>query len=284
MTHSTFIDVETLFRHLDDLSWAIVDCRFDLTDDSIAENAYLEAHIPGAIYAHLERDLSTTPDGTNGRHPLPSIEEMTNLFGHWGIDESVQVIAYDARGGGFAARLWWSLRYLGHDAVAVLEGGLPAWERVGYPLRSGFESRSPKKFRPEVRAEMRIAAKDLLVNLGSKELRLIDSRAPERYRGEEEPYDPIAGHIPGALNHFWGANLDEEGNLLPQARLRAEFETLISGNDPNSVVFYCGSGVTACLNVLVTTHLGFEGARLYPGSWSAWCADPALPVTNGSEP
>lgn len=284
MTFTAFITTEALLPHLDDPDWAIFDCRFDLSDPTLAERAYLEAHVPGAVYAHLERDLSAAPDGSNGRHPLPSIDEMQARFRRWGIQAQTQVVAYDARGGGFAARLWWMLRYLGHSAVAVLEGGFPAWQQAGLPTREGVEHRPASNFEAAPRPEMRLQPENILNMLGSTQLRVIDSRAPERYRGEEEPYDPIAGHIPGALNHFWGANLDEAGRLLPEDQLRADFKKVIGDADMDHVVFYCGSGVTACHNLLVLEHLGHAGARLYPGSWSEWIADPTHPVASGPQP
>ncbi len=284
MKYSTFIRPEELNTHVDDPTWAILDCRFDLQDKSAGELAYQEAHIPGAIYVHLERDLSAPLSGTNGRHPLPSTAELTARFSRWGIDAHTQVVAYDSRGGGFAARIWWTLRYLGHDAVAILEGGFPAWEGGGFPTHSGVEERNPAQFVANLRPDMRINAAELQVNLEDYAHRLLDSRAPERYRGEEEHLDPVAGHIPGALNRFWGANLDENDQLLPQDTLREGFTTLIGDRAPSEFVVYCGSGVTGCFNLLVMEHLGLTGARLFPGSWSEWCADPNRPVAEGPHP
>ncbi len=284
MKYSTFILPEDLLAHIDNPNWAIVDCRFDLQDTSAGERAYKETHIPGAIYAHLDRDLSAPRTSTNGRHPLPSIEDMAARFSQWGIDSQTQVVAYDSRGGGFAARIWWALRYLGHDAVAILEGGFPAWERFDFPTKSGVEESSPARFTASVRPEMRIDIDELRANLDDYSGRLIDSRTPERYRGEEEPLDPVAGHIPGALNRFWAANLDERDGLLPEKTLREGFSTLIGVQAPGDLVVYCGSGVTGCFNLLVMEHLGLTGARLLPGSWSAWCADADRPVAVGPEP
>ncbi len=284
MKFLTFIRPDELQTHLDDPTWAIVDCRFDLQDKSAGERAYQEAHIPGAIYAHLERDLSAPLSGTNGRHPLPSAYEMAARFSQWGIDARTQVVAYDSRGGGFAARLWWSLRYLGHYSVAILEGGFPAWERDGLPTRNGTEKRGSVQFVATVRPEMRIDVNELQADLDSYAERLIDSRAPERYRGEEEPLDPIAGHVPGALNRFWASNLDENDRLIPENILREGFTNLIGDKRSSDFVVYCGSGVTGCFNLLVMEHLGLRGAQLFPGSWSEWCADPERPVAVGPEP
>jgi thiosulfate/3-mercaptopyruvate sulfurtransferase len=284
MKYSTFIQPDELQTHLDDPMWAIVDCRFDLQDKIAGERAYYEAHVPGAIYAHIERDLSALPTGTNGRHPLPSAGEMAARFGQWGIDARTQVVAYDSRGGGFAARLWWALRYLGHESVAILEGGFPAWERAGFPTRNGKEKRSPAQFTANVRPEMRIDVDELQADLESYVRRLLDSRAPERYRGEEEPLDPVAGHIPGALNRFWAANLDENDRLLPENMLREGFISVIGDREPSDIVVYCGSGVTGCFNLLVMEHLGLTGARLLPGSWSEWCAGLNRPMATGPVP
>jgi len=284
MEYSTFIQPGDLLAHIDDPNWSIVDCRFDLQDTSAGERAYKETHIPGAIYTHLDRDLSAPRTGSNGRHPLPSIEDMAARFSRWGIDSQTQVVAYDSRGGGFAARIWWVLRFLGHDAVAILEGGFPAWERAGYPTRSGEEDRSPAQFEARVRPEMRIDIDELQGNLAVFSGHLIDSRAPERYRGEKEPLDPVAGHIPGALNRFWAANLDERDGLLAEKTLRQVFSTLIGDKEPGNLVVYCGSGVTGCFNLLVMEHLGLTGARLLPGSWSEWCSNSDRPVAVGPEP
>jgi thiosulfate/3-mercaptopyruvate sulfurtransferase len=284
MKYTTFIRPEDLLAYTDAPDWAIIDCRFDLQDTSAGERAYRKAHIPGAIYAHLDRDLSAPRTGINGRHPLPSIENMVAQFNQWGIGSQTQVVAYDSRGGGFAARIWWMLRYLGHDAVAILEGGFPAWERAGYPISHGKEERSPAHFKARVRPEMRIDINELHTNLGEYSGRLIDSRAPERYRGEEEPLDPVAGHIPGAINRFWAASLDEGDGLLPEETLSQSFSALLGDKEPGDLIVYCGSGVTGCFNLLVMEHMGLTGARLFPGSWSEWCADTDRPVAVGRNP
>jgi len=284
MKYSTFIRPEDLLAHIDDPSWAIVDCRFDLQDTSAGERAYKERHIPGAIYAHLDRDLSAPRTGSNGRHPLLPVEDMVARLSQWGIGPQTQVVAYDSRGGGIAARLWWELRYLGHDAVAILEGGFPAWEHAGYPVRSEVKNRSPEQFVADIRPEMRMSIHELQSDLNEYAHRLIDSRAPERYRGDEEPLDPVAGHIPGSLNRFWGSNLDEQNQLLSENSIREDFQTLIGDKKASDLVVYCGSGVTGCFNILVMEHLGLTGARLFPGSWSEWCADADRPVAVGPEP
>ncbi len=276
--YQTLVDAATLAAHLDDPDWAVFDCRFHLVDKERGEAAYLQAHLPGAVYVHLERDLSAPVTGRNGRHPLPSQEAMEALLSRLGVHAGLQVVAYDEAGGPYAARLWWMLRYLGHEAVAVLDGGWPAWQEAELPTRDGRESRGPATFQARPRQDLRCEADEILASLGAPSLVLLDSRAPERYRGETEPYDPVAGRIPGARNRFWKENLDPQGRFLPPETLRAAFEAVLGAVPLTQVVVYCGSGVTACHNLLAMAHAGLEGARLYPGSRSEWCADPARPV------
>jgi thiosulfate/3-mercaptopyruvate sulfurtransferase len=280
MPYTALILSAELLPNLHNASWVIVDCRFELDDKDAGEGAYRNAHIPGAVYAHLERDLSAAPSSNNGRHPLPSITDLTALFSRWGIEDGVQVVAYDARGGGFAARLWWSLRYLGHDAVAVLNGGFPAWEREGYPVSKGDEQRSPSTFQPNLQPEMLVDVSVIEASLEDKNVLLLDSRSGERYRAEEEMIDPVAGHIPGALNHFWGSNLDADGLFLTEEKLRARFDAILGEKPLDSAIVYCGSGVTACHNLLALEHVGLQGARLYAGSWSEWITNPDHPIVS----
>lgn len=281
--YTTLIDAQTLHEHIQDLDWAILDCRFELTNPQQGEEAYRSNHILGAVYAHLDRDLAAQPDGVNGRHPLPGITEMAGTFSRWGIDEDVQVVAYDDRGGGFAARVWWMLRYTGHDSVAVLDGGLSAWIEAEYPLAAGVESRSKRSFRASPRPEMVANLEQVLARLQSGHARLIDARAPERYRGEQEPLDPVAGHVPGAVNRFWQENLTEEGRFRSTHELLRAFQNLTGERPSADFIVYCGSGVTSCHHLLAMEHVGLGGARLYPGSWSQWCGDPARPIALGDE-
>lgn len=253
----------------------VVDCRFSLAEPDRGEAEYLEGHVAGAVYAHLDRDLSGPMTGANGRHPLPSVDRMQERFSSWGIDEAAQVVAYDTAGGQIAARLWWMLRFLGHDAVAVLDGGLPGWQAGGGELRSGREERRPRAFTPRPRDGRTVDAASL------SGYRLLDARAGERFRGETEPLDPVAGRIPGALNRPTGANLDEASRFLPADRLRRDFEDVLGEVPMETVVSYCGSGVTACHNLLAMEVAGLTGARLYPGSWSEWCSDPERGVETG---
>lgn len=257
----------------------LLDCGFDLVDTDAGEEAYEARHIPGALYAHLDRDLSGAKTGTNGRHPLPPRAEFAARAGAWGVAPGVQVVAYDAQGGPYAARAWWLLRWLGHDAVAVLDGGLPAWLDARLPLAHGVEAAPGGSAypAPPAPAMPTIEADALLARLGR--VRLLDARNGERFRGEMEPLDPVAGHIPGATLRFFKDNLQLDGRFKPAAVLRAEFDAL--GDAPAQVVHACGSGVTACHNLLAMAHAGLEGSLLYPGSWSEWCADPARPVATG---
>jgi thiosulfate/3-mercaptopyruvate sulfurtransferase len=281
MDFTTLISPEVLNQHLENPDWAIFDVRFDLQDKDKGLREYLESHIPGAIYAHLEKDLSLPASPQGGRHPLPPVETLVQTFSRWGIDEDVQVIAYDDRGGGFAARLWWTLRYLGHHRVALLDGGFPSWAHAGLPTRDGEERRTSRSFEANVQKWMLAEVEDVLRSIEDKNTFLVDSRSPERYHGLEEPIDRIAGHIPGAVNRFWQNNLDESGKFLPTETLRKEWEQILKDTPPGETIVHCGSGVTACLNLFAMTYAGLDGARLYAGSWSQWLEDPDLPKVLG---
>jgi thiosulfate/3-mercaptopyruvate sulfurtransferase len=276
---STLIEPSELAPHLGDPSWAIVDCRFYLTEPERGEREYESEHLPGAVYAHLDRDLSAPRNGMNGRHPMPAVEDMAERFSLLGIDDEVQVVAYDTSQGQIAARLWWMLRYLGHDAASVLDGGLQSWKASVLPLANGRELRERRSFPARVRDEMRIDAGAL--ERERKSRLLIDARAPERFRGEIEPYDPVKGRIPGARNHPTSASLSADGRFLAPEELRERFQSILGGRPAASVVSYCGSGVTACHNLLAMEIAGLRGARLYPGSWSEWCADERRPIERG---
>ena len=281
MTYTTLISPEHLQPHLEDPAWLIVDCRSDLDDPDAGRAAYLEGHIPGAVFVDLEGDLSAPKTGSNGRHPLPSVEELTELFSDLGVAEGTQVVAYDNFGSAFAARLWWSLRYLGHDAVSVLDGGFTAWTSQDLPLGAGEESRPPTTFRANPRPAMLVDAEEVIRSLDNADLLLLDARSAPRYRGEEEPRDPIAGRIPGARNRYWGDNLEADDRFRPSDALKAEFEAVLAGALPANIIAYCGSGVTGCHNLLVMEHIGLSGGRLYAGSWSEWIADPTRPIAVG---
>jgi thiosulfate/3-mercaptopyruvate sulfurtransferase len=277
MVHSTLITAETLRSLAEPV--VLLDCGFDLVDPAAGERAYLAGHLPGAVYVHLDRDLSGAKAPGRGRHPLPDRVAFAATAGRWGIAPGVQVVAYDAQGGPYAARAWWLLRWLGHDAVAVLDGGVAAWQAAGGILTSGASiavSTAPPYPAGPV-AMPTIEAEALLAALGR--LRVLDARAGERFRGEVEPLDPVAGHIPGATHRFFKDNLLPDGRFKPAAELRAAFDALAT--PASDVVHQCGSGVTACHNLLAMTHAGLAGSRLYAGSWSEWCADPSRPVARG---
>ncbi len=285
MAFTTLIDPETLQAHLEASDWVVVDCRFSLSDPAYGRCAYRGAHIPGAVYAHLDEDLSgPIVPGQTGRHPLPDPDRLAQKLSAWGIDDRMQVVAYDDAGGAFAARLWWLLGWLGHDAVAVLDGGWLRWVREGRPVRSGIETRPSRRFVPRLRPERVVSADEVMQHLHDPAWRLLDARAPERYRGDQEPIDPVAGHIPGAVNAPFAENLTPEGTFRPPEQLRQRFEALLGDVPPDHVVCYCGSGVTAAHNLLAMVYAGLPGARLYAGSWSEWITDPRRPVARGAEP
>jgi len=265
-----------LFEHLQDDRLVIVDCRFTLGKPSEGYDEYLAGHIPGALYFHLEHDLSGPKGKHGGRHPLPEPEQLIHLFSHAGIDEQTTVIAYDDQDMAYASRLWWLLRYCGHDKVAVLDGGFGAWKRAGYPITDEIPAPRRRTFVPHMRQEMKVDLAEVKNRRAGTAL--LDSRAGERYRGELEPIDPKAGHIPGALHYFYKENLTPEGTMLPAEQLKQRFAPLSAKEE---VIVYCGSGVTACVNLLALHQAGRTNAKLYPGSWSDWCSYD-LPVATGS--
>ena len=257
----------------------IVDCSFDLADPGAGERAFEQGHLPGAIYAHLDRELAGAKTGRNGRHPLPARADWADTLARLGVTPARAVVLYDAQGGMYAARAWWMLLWAGHRAVSVLDGGLPAWKAAGGALESGAV-RPVAAPAPYPLGESLVAAVDadaLLKSLGR--VTLLDARAGERYRGEVEPLDKRAGHIPGARSRFFKDNLDAQGRFKPADELRAAFTAF--GATPAQVVHQCGSGVTACHNLLAMEVAGLPGSVLYPGSWSEWSADPARPVAVG---
>lgn len=254
----------------------IVDCRFNLQDPAAGRRAYVEAHIPGAVYASLDEDLSGEPVTDHGRHPLPAPDTLCETFGRLGIGNDVQVVAYDDANGMIAARLWWMLRYLGHTAVAVLDGGWAAWQGAGLPTVTGEETAAVATFTGSARRDRLVTLAELVPGPD-----LVDARDPRRYRGETEPLDPRAGHIPAARNHCFANNLDALGNFHEPATLRRAFTATLGTLPTSTTVHYCGSGVSACHNVLAQVHAGLDEPRLYCGSWSEWCANPERPAAVG---
>lgn len=279
MTYTTLISTTELAFHLSDPNWAIFDCRFSLADHERGRRDYLQEHIPGAIYAHPNEDLSgSIVPGVTGRHPLPTLDSVTLKFSEWGIDDRVQVIVYDDSGGAIAARLWWMLRWLGHDGVAVLDGGWPKWQKEGRVIREGLAIRGSRKFIPHPRPELVLSTAEIESQLSNAKYRLLDSRTADRYRGENETIDPIAGHIPGAISAPYPDNLNPDGTFRSIEELRLRFTVLLRGTPVNQTAFYCGSGVTAAHNVLALKYAGLGDAKLYAGSWSEWITDPHRPI------
>ncbi len=282
--YKTLIEAEILRRNLGKPDWRVFDCRCSPADPAAGRKAWLAGHIPGARHADLDRVLAAAPGATTGRHPLPEREALADWFASEGVNAATQVVACDDAGGAFAARLWWIMRWLGHEAVAVLDGGLSAWRESGGEIESGetpapeaADFRAAKPLAKFLRAEETLA----IVRAEAPGV-LVDARAAPRYRGETEPLDPVAGHIPGAHNRPYAGNLDAQGRFLDTKALRERFAALVA-DDPARVVHYCGSGVTACHNLLAMEHAGLPGSRLYAGSWSEWIRDPARPVAQGEE-
>jgi thiosulfate/3-mercaptopyruvate sulfurtransferase len=283
MEFRTLNETEHLAARLHDPQLAIVDCRFDLKDLGAGERAYHAGHVPGALYAHLDRDLSGPKTGDNGRHPLPDPQRFARTLAALGVGADTQVVAYDQDSGIYASRFWWMVRWLGHDAVAVLNGGFAKWLADARPVSTTTERRAAQRFVAHLRPEMLVSTADLSARRNNA-WRLVDARAPERFRGDVEPLDKAAGHIPGAVNHHFQTNLNAQGTLRSRSELAAHFHDTMHGTTPESVVCYCGSGVTACQNLLALEHAGLRGAKLYAGSWSEWSADPERPIATGDEP
>lgn len=280
---TTLIDANTLSQHLSDPQWVILDCRHDLMNPDFGRNAFAEGHIQGAQFANIDTDLSgpkKDPEGVfHGRHPLPDRTALLETLRRWGVSEGTQVVAYDAHGGMYAARLWWLLRWLGHGAAAVLDGGLAAWSAAGQPLVTSITERPRGNLANQAALVRTVSVADLLENLDAKRLQVVDARASDRFRGENETIDPVGGHIPGARNRFFKDNLQADGRFKDAATLKQELAPVVGM--PGSAVMQCGSGVTACHNLLALEIAGLPGAALYPGSWSEWCADSTRPVATG---
>ena len=281
MSFTTLVSCADLSAHLNDPDWRVFDCRHQLSDVEFGEKAYAEGHLPGAFFMHLDRDLSSPMTGENGRHPLPGVQRLADKLGLAGVSRTTQVVVYDDAGAMIAGRLWWLLRWLGHDKVAVLDGGIAQWTKEGRPLATDQPASAQTVFVAEQR-EWLVSADEVLAaieNGGERgELCLVDARAPDRFRGENETLDPVGGHIPGARNRFFRDNLAPEGLFKSAPELRKEWLEILPEKSAESSVMYCGSGVSACHNVLALAIAGLNGARLYAGSWSEWCSDPGRPV------
>jgi thiosulfate/3-mercaptopyruvate sulfurtransferase len=280
MILTALISTEILAQHLDDPDWVVFDCRHDLTDPMRGRTEYAASHIQGARFLHLDEDLSAPKTGTNGRHPLPDSDVLMGKLGRAGVDSRKQAVAYDAQGGMVAARLWWLLRWLGHLPVAVLDGGWPQWIAEGRPQSTEIPQPQPARFSGKANP-MWVGADFVRDSPNDPSLVLVDARAPDRFRGQNETLDPVGGRIPGARNRYFRDNLDPSGRFKTPEALREEFGTVLGPTGAENVVNYCGSGVSACHNLLAMEVAGLRGARLYPGSWSEWCADPSRPVESG---
>ena len=282
MPYTTLIDTATAADHLSDPDWVIVDCRFDPMEPELGPIAYNAIHIAGAVYAHMEEDLASAVSEKSGRHPLPDPQALAKKLGQWGIGNDTQVVVYDDSSGAAAGRLWLLLRWLGHDKVALLDGGLQAWHREKRPMDRERPSRPVKTFVPKLRPELVVDTAFVEKALTSGEQILVDARVAERFKGEVEPLDPVAGHIPGSVNMPTRRHLDNKGYFLPAEQLRALYLPLIGERqDAGNLVTLCGSGVTACHHLIALEVAGFSGARLYAGSWSEWIRDPNHPVATG---
>ncbi len=256
--------------------WRIFDCRHDLAKPALGEQQYREAHIPGALFAHLDRDLSAPKTGRNGRHPLPQPEVFASWLAKGGLSPSDQVVCYDAGNGAMAARLWWMLRWIGHEAVAVLDGGLAKWLAEKRPVTAEVPRFEPSHYPYQLGTQVAVDVNDVAQHGG--DMLLLDARAPARYRGEQEPIDPVAGRIPGARNRFNMDNVSPQGTFKSAGELKQAFQAVLGNRTPSEVVHYCGSGVAACHNLLAMEVAGLPGGRLYAGSWSEWIADPKRPI------
>ena len=284
--YKTLISAADLAAHIDAPDWVIVDCRHDLVNLAYGREAYAAGHLPHALFADMETELSGAKHGEDGafrgRHPLPEKEALAATLRRWGVNDGTQVVAYDAHGGMYAARLWWLLRWLGHEAAAVLDGGLPAWQALGQPLSSDPpDPRSAGTIAVRAPFVPTVTVAEVLDNIESAGRTVVDARAADRFRGENETIDPVGGHIPGAKNRFFKDNLHNDGRFKAPEQLRAEFSSVI--DDPEKAIMQCGSGVTACHNLLALEVAGMPGAALYPGSWSEWSSDRARPVATGAD-
>jgi thiosulfate/3-mercaptopyruvate sulfurtransferase len=284
MSSNPLIDVASLGRNLARSDWVVVDCRFTLTQPAAGRSAYDKGHIPGARYAHLDDDLARKPGPTEGRHPLPEPAAFTAKLGAWGIGPADTVVAYDEGSGAIAARLWWLLRWIGHERCAVLDGGFAAWIEAGHDIEQRAAPFAARRYPvSEPRADLVVATRDIAARQAAGDV-LVDARAAPRYRGEQETIDPVAGHVPQARNRPFSSNVTPAGRFRPPGELGGELRELLEGREPGRLIAMCGSGVTSCHLLLAMEAAGLPGGRLYAGSWSEWIRDPARPIAKGAEP
>jgi thiosulfate/3-mercaptopyruvate sulfurtransferase len=284
MIYSTLISTQDLDKNLYNENWVVFDCRSSLTDHDAGLNAYNESHIPNAIFCHLENDLSSPVTPTTGRHPLPDYDNFIQKLSDWGVDNQTQVIVYDDVGGAFAVRLWWQLRTFGHNKVAVLDGGIPQWSKESKLLNKDIPKPTKKNFIAQVDNNANVNTNQVQQNLETQTFTILDARTPERYRGESEPIDTVAGRVPKSLNRAFQLNLNKEGLFLEADILRKQFKEILelaNNQTATDIVHLCGSGVTACHNMLAMEIAGLEGSRLYAGSWSEWIRDSKRPIATG---
>jgi thiosulfate/3-mercaptopyruvate sulfurtransferase len=282
MTYTSIVSTAELAAHLNDPDWIVLDCQHDLIQPTAGRAAYAHEHIPGALFVAMDEDLAGPKSGTNGRHPLPAVEALAALFSRLGVSTGKQVVVYDAAQNMYAGRLWWTLKWLGHEAAALLDGSLSKWKAEGRALTAAPSGPKPATFVAHPNNEMKVDAGFVAAHLTDRQI--IDARAPDRYDGSAETLDPVGGHIPGAINRFWKSNLNPDGSFKSAAVLRAEFEALLAGRAPAEVIQQCGSGVTACHNLVAMEIAGLPGSKLFPGSWSEWSADVSRPMAKGSKP
>ena len=281
-TYTTLIQPADLARLLPDENVAVLDCRHDLARPDWSDHAYSEGHIPGAIQAHLDRNLSSPIGPQTGRHPLPDIAKLAETLGGWGIDRTVQVVAYDQGNGVYGARAWWLLRWSGHTKVAVLDGGFAAWQEAGFPVSREPGTRKARTFVARANDSALVTTAELQQALANERISLIDARGADRFAGENETIDPVAGHVPGATSRPFGKNVDSRGRFHAADELRRQWTETLASRPASEVVAMCGSGVSACHNLLALEIAGFPGAKLYPGSWSEWIRDPTRPIAMGA--
>lgn len=284
MTYTTIISTEALATHLHDPNWVILDSQHDLMNPAHGRDAYAAGHIPGARFISVDDDVSDHAITGRGRHPLPTPPIMSAVFSRLGIDAGKQVVVYDGSSGSSAGRTWWCLRWLGHQAVAILDGGITLWKSEGRPLSTELPSWKPAQFVGQPNQQMKVDTATVLANMRNPDAPMLDARAPERYDGSAETIDPVGGHIPGAINRFWKMNVGADGRFKSAETLRREFSDLLGTVPPSHMIHQCGSGVSACHNLIAMEIAGLAGGKLYPGSWSEWCSDPARPVATGSAP
>lgn len=282
MPYTTLISASELANHLDKPNWVIFDCRFSLADSTAGVKAYRQGHIPGARYADLNQNLSSPVKSYTGRHPLPDFSALTQQLGLWGVSNSSQVVVYDDASGAFAGRMWWLLRSMGHQHVAVLDGGIKQWQNQNQPVTTVLPKIQRSQFRCYLDQNQWLSAIAVENGLARRQITLIDARTPERFQGLQEPIDPVAGHIPKALNRPFQQNLDKDGLFLPAAQLKSQFQSLTTNRNPEEIVHMCGSGVTGCVNLLAMEVAGLQGSKLYAGSWSEWITDKNRPIATGA--